>query len=161
MPQSLLIAVRFHEGRYHGQGGSVRRRGRVATVSRPPVFKRFVAGAARGATLRAEDRRALEWLERLDPPRIAAPAIRRGRAVRAVRAEQRPGLGRRRSCAGGRDSGRETMATVLFRSGSSGSVRMALRVRRSGSGARLFHRDTAVSTWTWHRHGLGIGPGSG
>ena len=81
MPQSLLIAVRFHEGRYHGQGDRF-----DDEDGWPPspgrLFQALVAGAARGATLRAQDRRALEWLERLDPPRIAAPAIRRGRAVR-------------------------------------------------------------------------------
>ncbi|MDE0349695.1 MAG: type I-U CRISPR-associated protein Csb2 [Gammaproteobacteria bacterium] len=81
MPRSLLIAVRFHEGRYHGQGDRV-----GGEDGWPPspgrLFQALVAGAARGATFRPEDRRALEWLERLDPPRIAAPAIRRGRAVR-------------------------------------------------------------------------------
>ena len=81
MPQSLLIAVRFHEGRYHGQAD---RFGDEDGWPPSPgrLFQALVAGAARGATIRAEDRRALEWLERLDPPRIAAPAIRRGRAVR-------------------------------------------------------------------------------
>lgn len=81
MPQSLLIAVRFHEGRYHGQAD-----GFDGDHGWPPspgrLFQALVAGAARGATVRAEDQRALEWLEGLDPPRIAAPAIRRGRAVR-------------------------------------------------------------------------------
>ena len=81
MPQSLLIAVRFHEGRYHGQAD-----GFDGDHGWPPspgrLFQALVAGAARGATVRTDDRRALEWLEELDPPRIAAPAIRRGRAVR-------------------------------------------------------------------------------
>ena len=81
MPQSLLIAVRFHEGRYHGQAD---RFGDEDGWPPSPgrLFQALVAGAARGATIRVEDRRALEWLERLGPPRIAAPAIRRGRAVR-------------------------------------------------------------------------------
>ena len=81
MPQSLLIAVRFHEGRYHGQAEEF-----GDEDGWPPspgrLFQALVAGAARGATLQPEDRRALEWLEILDPPRIAAPAVRRGRAVR-------------------------------------------------------------------------------
>ena len=81
MPRSLLIAVRFHEGRYHGQAD---RFGDEDGWPPSPgrLFQALVAGAARGATLRPEDRRALEWLEQRDPPRIAAPAIRRGRAVR-------------------------------------------------------------------------------
>ena len=81
MPQSLLITVRFHEGRYHGQADRF-----GDDDGWPPspgrLFQALVAGAARGATLRPEDRRALEWLEGLDPPRIAAPAVRRGQAVR-------------------------------------------------------------------------------
>ena len=85
MPYSLLIAVRFHEGRYHGQADGFDGEG-----GWPPspgrLFQALVAGAARGATVLPEDGRALEWLEclaaGLDPPRIAAPAIRRGRAVR-------------------------------------------------------------------------------
>ena len=80
MAQSLLIAVRFHEGRYHGQAD---RFGDEDGWPPSPgrLFQALVAGAARGATLHAEDRRALEWLEGLDPPRIAAPAVQRGRAV--------------------------------------------------------------------------------
>ena len=81
MSQSLVIAVRFHEGRYHGQADRF-----GDDDGWPPspgrLFQALVAGAARGATLHAEDRRALEWLEELDPPRIAAPAVRRGQAVR-------------------------------------------------------------------------------
>ncbi len=81
MSQSLLIAVRFHDGRYHGQAdGFGDKDGWPPSPGR--LFQALVAGAARGADLRSVDRRALEWLERLDPPRIAAPAVRRGRAVR-------------------------------------------------------------------------------
>jgi len=81
MPQSLLIAVRFHEGRYHGQAdGFGDEDGWPPSPGR--LFQALVAGAARGADLRSVDRRALEWLERLDPPRIAAPAVRRGQALR-------------------------------------------------------------------------------
>ena len=81
MPQSLLIAVRFHKGRYHGEADRF-----GDDDGWPPspgrLFQALVAGAARGATLHAEDRCALKWLEELDPPRIAAPAVRRGGAVR-------------------------------------------------------------------------------
>lgn len=81
MSQSLVIAVRFHEGRYHGEAD---RFGDEDGWPPSPgrLFQALVAGAARGATLHAEDRRALEWLEELDPPRIAALAVRRGQAVR-------------------------------------------------------------------------------
>ena len=81
MPGSLLIAIRFHEGRYHGQED-----GFDGADGWPPspgrLFQALVAGAARGARLPAGDERALTWLERLGPPRIAAPAARRGRTVK-------------------------------------------------------------------------------
>ena len=81
MTASLLITVRFHEGRYFGQEDCFN-----GTDGWPPsparLFQALVAGAARGAKLVPEDERALKWLERLDPPRIAVPAIRRGRAVK-------------------------------------------------------------------------------
>ena len=81
MTKSLLISVRFHEGRYHGEADRV-----GDHDAWPPspgrLFQALLAGAARGGRLQDEDRLALEWLERLDPPRIVAPAVRRGRAVR-------------------------------------------------------------------------------
>ena len=81
MPRSLLIAVRFPEGRYHGQDD-----GFNGADGWPPspgrLFQALVAAAARGANLLPEDVRALEWLEGLAPPRIAAPAARRGRTVK-------------------------------------------------------------------------------
>ena len=81
MPRSLVIAVRFHEGHCHGQGDGFNGAG-----GWPPspgrLFQALVAVAARGATLLAEDERALKWLEGLRPPRIAAPAARRGQAVK-------------------------------------------------------------------------------
>ena len=65
MGRALLVAVRFHEGRYHGTGGW------------PPaparLFQALLAGAARGATVPDAARNALEWLECLPPPAIAAP----------------------------------------------------------------------------------------
>ncbi|MCY4004218.1 MAG: type I-U CRISPR-associated protein Csb2 [Rhodospirillales bacterium] len=65
MERALLISVRFHEGRYHGAGGW------------PPaparLFQALMAGAARGAEIPVAARDALDWLERLPPPVIAAP----------------------------------------------------------------------------------------
>ena len=81
MPRSLLIAVRFLEGRYHGREDRF-----DGADGWPPspgrLFQALVAGAARGAKLQHDDVLALKWLERLDPPRVAAPSARRGRAVR-------------------------------------------------------------------------------
>ena len=81
MLRSLLIAVRFHEGRYHGQEDRFN-----SADGWPPspgrLFQALIAGAARGATFSAEDERALKWLEELGPPKISAPAVRRGRAVK-------------------------------------------------------------------------------
>lgn len=74
MRRTLLISIRFHEGRYHGAGDW------------PPaparVFQALVAGAARGRTLENQDRAALCWLETLNPPVIAAPATRAGQEFR-------------------------------------------------------------------------------
>lgn len=65
MTQALLIAVRFHEGRYHGTGDW------------PPaparLFQALMAGAARGAKMPSDVRDALDWLQCLPPPVIAAP----------------------------------------------------------------------------------------
>ena len=65
MTQVLLVAVRFHEGRYHGTGDW------------PPaparLFQALMAGAARGAVVPPDIQEALDWLERLPPPVIAAP----------------------------------------------------------------------------------------
>ena len=81
MTASLVIDVRLHEGRYYGQGD-----GFDGVTGWPPspgrLFQALVSGAARGATLLPEDERALKWLEGLGPPRIAAPVVRRGRAVK-------------------------------------------------------------------------------
>lgn len=67
---ALLVAVRLHDGRYHGR------------PDWPPsparLFQALVAGAARGAALGDPDRKAIAWLETLAPPTIAAPRHRRG-----------------------------------------------------------------------------------
>ncbi|MCY4515586.1 MAG: type I-U CRISPR-associated protein Csb2 [Candidatus Tectomicrobia bacterium] len=72
MNDALLLSIRFHDGRYHGAGDW------------PPaparLFQALVAGAARGFQLGDEDVVALEWLETLDPPVIAAPTVREGQS---------------------------------------------------------------------------------
>ena len=78
MTRSLLIAVRFHDGRYHGEA-----HGRTGVWPPSPgrLFQALVAGAAHGGTITAGDQRALWWLEELPPPRIAAPPSRRSAAT--------------------------------------------------------------------------------
>ena len=55
---------------------------KVGHRRRGGLFQALIAGAARGAGLPPEDELALKWLERLGPPRIVAPVVRRGRAVK-------------------------------------------------------------------------------
>ena len=73
MGHTLLVSIRFHEGRYHGAGDW------------PPaparLFQALVAGAARGAALSDATIGALEWLEHRPPPTIAAPRETRGQPV--------------------------------------------------------------------------------
>jgi len=61
----LLISVQFHEGRYHGSG--------EWPPSPARLFQALIAGAARGSGLSARMAEALEWLEGLAAPVIAAP----------------------------------------------------------------------------------------
>ena len=72
MPRALLIAVRFHDGRFHGR------------PEWPPsparLFQALVAAAAHGATIPQAEREALAWLERLDPPLVVAPPARLGQS---------------------------------------------------------------------------------
>lgn len=72
MDQSLLVTVRFHDGRYHGRGDW--------PPSPARLFQALLAGSARGAHVPDEVRQSLDWLERLPPPTIAAPPGKRGRA---------------------------------------------------------------------------------
>lgn len=70
----LVIYVRAHEGRYHGEGDE------------PPspfrLFQALVAGAGISGPLDVETRNALRWLERIpDAPVIAAPRMTRGQAI--------------------------------------------------------------------------------
>ena len=70
MAQALLVAVRFHEGRYHGSGDWPPAPGRL--------FQALIAGAAQGAVLPEKAVAALDWLEGLAPPAIAAPRCVQG-----------------------------------------------------------------------------------
>jgi CRISPR-associated protein Csb2 len=75
MPHSLVLSVRFHDGRYHGLDTS----GRQEWPPSPArLFQALVAGSARAAAIQPEDIAALTWLERLEPPIIAAPAACKG-----------------------------------------------------------------------------------
>ncbi len=80
MSQSLVITVRFHDGRYHGDGD-----GFNGTEGWPPsparLFQALVASAAQGRLIDLESQRALRWLEDLPAPQIAAPPARRGAAI--------------------------------------------------------------------------------
>lgn len=74
MNRALLLSIYFHDGRYYGVGDW------------PPaparLFQALVAGAARGGKLTYDDKMALEWLETLKAPVIAAPAVRMGQTFR-------------------------------------------------------------------------------
>ena len=73
MSLALLISVRFHDGRYHGERG----RGIGEWPPAPArLFQALVAGAAIGDQLADEDNKALKWLEKLKAPVIAAPTAR-------------------------------------------------------------------------------------
>ena len=75
MNDVLLLSIRFHDGRYHGAGDW------------PPaparLFQALVAGAARSTKLADENAAALEWLETLEAPIIAAPAARAGQSCKS------------------------------------------------------------------------------
>lgn len=70
MSHALLLTLRFHDVRYHG------------LPDWPPsparLFQALVAGIASGTVLELADAEALEWLESLAPPAIAAPKVMRG-----------------------------------------------------------------------------------
>jgi CRISPR-associated protein Csb2 len=73
MPGILLISVRFHEGRYHGTGDW--------PPSPARLFQALIAGAGLQGPLKTEEADALEWLETMRPPIMAAPIIRKGQPV--------------------------------------------------------------------------------
>lgn len=77
MENALLFTVRFHEGRYHGLDNR-----KVAEWPPAParLFQALMAGSAQGATVPHATAAALDWLEQLPPPVIAAPPGTRGQA---------------------------------------------------------------------------------
>lgn len=62
---TLLISVRFDDGRYHGSG--------EWPPSPARLFQALVAGAARGENLSEHAVKAFEWIETLEAPAIATP----------------------------------------------------------------------------------------
>ena len=70
MERALIVTVRLHEGRYHGMDN------RYACEWPPAparLFQALLAGAACGVTVSAKTLAALDWLQSLPPPVIAAP----------------------------------------------------------------------------------------
>lgn len=70
MPTVLLISVRFHDGRYHGTGDW--------PPSPARLFQALIAGAGLKGPLQSIQVKALECLETMPPPIIAAPSVRKG-----------------------------------------------------------------------------------
>ncbi len=73
MSKALLISVRLHDGRYHGLGEELPAPARL--------FQALIAGAGLSGPLSNDAVVALEWLERLDPPLIAAPRMWGGQSL--------------------------------------------------------------------------------
>lgn len=73
MSSILLISVRFHDGRYHGTGDW------------PPaparLFQALISGGGLRGPLDPAQVKALEWLETMPPPIVAAPVQREGQPV--------------------------------------------------------------------------------
>lgn len=73
LEHSILITVRLLDGRYHGVGDW------------PPspfrLFQAFMSAANAGRAATDSERKALEWLEKLDPPVIAAPKARKSKSI--------------------------------------------------------------------------------
>lgn len=70
MSHALLVAVRLHDGRYHGLDN---RHAPEWPPAPARLFQALLAGAARGVTVPARAQAALDWLQTLPPPVIAAP----------------------------------------------------------------------------------------
>ncbi|MER3466076.1 MAG: type I-U CRISPR-associated protein Cas5/Cas6, partial [Armatimonadota bacterium] len=66
---ALVLYVRLHDGRYHGEGDW--------PPSPARLFQALVAGAGISGPLKPSDKEALEWLEKLPPPIIAAPCAQK------------------------------------------------------------------------------------
>jgi CRISPR-associated protein Csb2 len=68
---ALVLHVRLHDGRYHGEGDW--------PPSPARLFQALVAGAGLGGPIGDAERKALEWLEVQEAPLVAAPPVRRPR----------------------------------------------------------------------------------
>lgn len=62
---ALVLHVRLHDGRYHGQGDW--------PPSPARLFQALVAGAGLGGPIGNAEKKALEWLENQQAPLVAAP----------------------------------------------------------------------------------------
>lgn len=62
---ALVLHVRLHDGRYHGEGDW--------PPSPARLFQALVAGAGLSGPIEKAQEEALRWLEELDPPLVAAP----------------------------------------------------------------------------------------
>lgn len=72
---SLLITVRFHDGRYHGAGDW--------PPSPARLFQALVAGAGLAGPIDLEKfERSLQWIEEREPPIIAFPAMVDGQSFK-------------------------------------------------------------------------------
>ena len=70
MERALIFTLRFHEGRYHGLDN---RKAPEWPPAPARLFQALMAGSAQGATVPQATATALDWLEQLPPPVIAAP----------------------------------------------------------------------------------------
>jgi CRISPR-associated protein Csb2 len=68
---ALVLHVRLHDGRYHGEGDW--------PPSPARLFQALVAGAGLGGPLGDDEKEALEWLEKQKAPLVAAPPAWRSR----------------------------------------------------------------------------------
>ena len=72
MSKALVIAIRLHEGWYHGAGS-------IPSPAR--LFQSLIAGKGLSGPLPEQTIAALEWLEKQPPPIVAAPMTKGGQAV--------------------------------------------------------------------------------
>ena len=77
MKHALLVTVRFHDGRYHGLD---HRKASEWPPAPARLFQALMAGAACGASVPVKSQAALDWLEVIPPPVIAAPRGVAGKA---------------------------------------------------------------------------------
>ena len=77
MPLAFLVTVLLHEGRYHGLDD---RHAPEWPPAPARLFQALLAGAARGVTVPVRAQAALDWLQTLPPPVIAAPRGTPGQA---------------------------------------------------------------------------------